>query len=287
MISYIGGKSRMAKWISEYIPEDIETYVEVFGGAFWVYVNGDVNNRPKLEKVIYNDFNRYMVNLFECCKTPQKFYDSMLDIKAQDEELFYKFKKEVFEDNDVNDVTLGDLDFGMKYAYIVTQVFSGLNPEKGKFIDLKGKYKSKFDAFRRRLIKPDTANKLKNISVCENMDYSDVIKKYDSPTTYFYCDPPYWKTENYYSLHDFDRADHEKLCLQLRDIQGKFSLSYYDFDLLGEWLPESEYTWERREFVKAASARKDGKQNKGEELLIMNYNIKEENKLIGEFFDNE
>ena len=35
MISYIGGKSRMAKWIGEYIPEN-KTYVEVFGGAFWV-----------------------------------------------------------------------------------------------------------------------------------------------------------------------------------------------------------------------------------------------------------
>ena len=33
MISYIGGKSRMAKWIGEYIPNDIETYVEVFGGV--------------------------------------------------------------------------------------------------------------------------------------------------------------------------------------------------------------------------------------------------------------
>ena len=123
MISYIGGKSRMAKWISEYIPNDIETYVEVFGGAFWVYVNGDVHTRPKLEKVIYNDFNRYMVNLFECCSRPQKFYDSMLNIKAQDEELFYKFKKEVFDDSDVNEVLLGDYDFGMKYAYIVNQVF--------------------------------------------------------------------------------------------------------------------------------------------------------------------
>ena len=185
---------------------------------------------------------------------------------------------------------LENYDIGMKYAYIVTQVFSGLNPAKGKFIDLKGKYKSKFDAFRRRLIKPEITDKLKKIDVCENMDYFDVIEKYDSPTTYFYCDPPYWKTENYYSLHDFDRKDHEKLCNQLKNIQGKFSLSYYNFDLLGEWLPDNEYIWEKKEFTKAASARKNIKQNKGEELLIMNYKLKKEikeNELIGEFFDND
>ena len=273
MISYIGGKSRMAKWISGYIPNDIETYVEVFGGAFWVYVNGDVHTRPNLKKVIYNDFNRYMVNLFECCKSPKEFHDFMLDIISQNEDLFYQYKKEEFEDNNVNDVTLGDMNFAMKYAYIVTQVFSGLNPEKSKFINLKGKYKSKFDSFRGRLVNPKFTEKLKLIDTCENMDYSEVIEKYDSPTTYFYVDPPYWKTENYYSLHDFDREDHEKLCMQLKNIEGRFSLSYYDFELLGEWLPESEFTWVRKEFVKAASARKDTKQNKGEELLIMNYKL--------------
>jgi len=287
MISYIGGKSRMAKWICGYIPNNIETYVEPFGGAFWVYVNGDVHTRPNLKKVVYNDFNRYMVNLFECCRTPSEFHKFMEDIKSQNEELFYQYKKEVFGDNNVNDVTLGDMGFGMKYAYIVTQVFSGLNPEKSKFIDLKGKYKSKFDSFRGRLINPKYSNKLKLIDICENMDYSELIEKYDSPTTYFYCDPPYWETENYYSLHDFDREDHENLVNILKNIKGKFSLSYYDFDLLGEWLPEDEYIWIRKEFVKAASARKDGKQNKGEELLIMNYELEKEveNKTIGEFFE--
>ena len=271
MISYIGGKARMANWIMEYIPRDIETYVEVFGGAYWVYVKSDVYTIPKT--IVYNDFNRYMVNLFECCRNPQRFYDSMREIEAQNEELFYQFKKEVFEDNDVNDVVLGDMEFAMKYAYIVTQVFSGLNPEKGKFIDLKGKYSSKFDAFRNRLLKPSVQEKLRRISACENLDYSEVIEKYDSPSTYFYTDPPYWKTENYYSLHDFDSDDHEKLCNQLKNIEGRFGLSYYDFDLLGQWLPEDEYVWERKEFAKAASARKKVKQNRGEELLIMNYEI--------------
>ena len=269
MISYIGGKARMANWIAEYIPTDIETYVEVFGGAYWVYVKSDVYTIPKT--IVYNDFNRYMVNLFECCRNPQRFYDSMREIEAQNEELFYQFKKEVFEGNDVNDVVLGDMEFAMKYAYIVTQVFSGLNPEKGKFIDLKGKYSSKFDAFRNRLLKSSVQEKLRRISACENLDYSEVIEKYDSPSTYFYTDPPYWKTENYYSLHDFDSDDHEKLCNQLKNIEGRFGLSYYDFDLLGQWLPEDEYVWERKKFAKAASARKKVKQNKGEELLIMNY----------------
>ena len=138
MISYIGGKSRMAKWIGEYIPNDIETYVEVFGGAFWVYVNGDIYEKPKLKEIVYNDYNRYMVNLFECCRTPKEFHQYMIGLKAQDDELFYKFQKEIFNNTDINKIDLGDFEFGKKYAYIMTQVFSGLNAEKGKIYRSKG-----------------------------------------------------------------------------------------------------------------------------------------------------
>ena len=45
MLSYIGGKARMANWISPFVPSKIETYVEVFGGAFWVYINSDIHER--------------------------------------------------------------------------------------------------------------------------------------------------------------------------------------------------------------------------------------------------
>ena len=273
MISYIGGKSRMSKWICEYIPEDIETYVEVFGGAFWVYINGDIHEKPKLKEVIYNDFNKYMVNLFECCRTPEEFYEFMIDLKAQNEKLFYKFQKEIFKNKDISKMELGDFEFGQKYSYIMTQVFSGLNAEKAKFIDLKGKYKSKFDSFRDKLIKPRFIKKLLKITQCENLSYDEVIAKYDSPKTYFYVDPPYWKTESYYSLHDFDVEDHKKLCTQLSNIKGRFSLSYYEFDLLSEWLPKDKFVWESREFVKAASASKGRKQRKGTEILVMNYKI--------------
>tara|TARA_B110000438_G_scaffold207550_1_gene199330 strand:- start:62 stop:853 length:792 start_codon:yes stop_codon:yes gene_type:complete len=261
----------MSKWICDFVPDNIETYVEVFGGAFWVYVNGDIHEKRKLKEVIYNDFNRYMVNFFECCRTPEEFYESMIDLKAQDEKLFYKFQKEIFKNKDIRKIELGDFEFGSKYSYIMTQVFSGLNAEKAKFIDLKGKYKSKFDSFRGRLVNPKFTKKLKKITKCENLSYNEVIEKYDSPSTYFYCDPPYWKTENYYSLHDFDVEDHKKLCAQLENIKGRFSLSYYEFDLLSEWLPKDKFTWESREFVKAAAAQKGKKQSKGVEILVMNY----------------
>ena len=38
MISYIGGKSHIGKWIKDYIPkQNFDTYVETFGGMFWVW----------------------------------------------------------------------------------------------------------------------------------------------------------------------------------------------------------------------------------------------------------
>ena len=42
MISYIGGKARIGKWIVPFIPRDIETYCEPFSGMFWVFFNMDL-----------------------------------------------------------------------------------------------------------------------------------------------------------------------------------------------------------------------------------------------------
>ena len=265
MISYIGGKSRMAKWIGEYIPHN-ETYVEVFGGAFWVYVNGNIESK----QIVYNDFNKYMANLFECFRTPQKFGKHLKRYESQNPQLFKMFQ------NGLNNIeeklfNLGDYEIGTQYAYCATQVFSGSKVMESKFIDLKGKYSSKYDALQRRLAKSDVQDKLKRITNVENLDYTDLILKYDGENTFFYVDPPYWKTENYYSNHDFDVEDHKKLIEILKQTKGKWALSYYYFDLLEELLPKNEFTWVEKEFTKAAGAQKGKKQNKGVELLIMNY----------------
>jgi DNA adenine methylase len=279
MLSYIGGKSKIGKWIKDYYPTDMETYVETFGGMFWCYFNMDLSKYPNLKQVVYNDFNPLNFNLFTCLKNPTELLYAINQIPCQTlgventpsiyKEQFGEFQKELFGSGFT--INYPDYNVAAKYAYILTSVFSGSKPETSGFIDLKGKYKSKFLTFKDKLSKPVYLEHFDKITHTRLGDFGNVIMEFDSPTTYFYVDPPYWKTENYYSNHDFDRNDHERLANKLINISGKFSLSYYDFDLLSLWYPKETYTWEMKEFAKAASATKGKTQNMGQELLIMNY----------------
>ena len=279
MLSYIGGKSKIGKWIVDYYPTDMETYVETFGGMFWCFFNMDLSKFPNLKNVVYNDFNPLNFNLLTCVKNPTELLRAMNNIPCQQQgvedtpsiykEQFNQFQQELFGSGFT--INYPDYNVAAKYAYILTSVFSGSKPETSSFIDLKGKYKSKFLTFRDKLSKPDWVEHFNKISHFRLGDFENVINEFDSPTTYFYVDPPYWKTENYYSNHDFDRDDHERLAKVLTSIKGKFSLSYYDFELLSLWYPKETYTWEMKEFAKAAAAKKGVSQNMGQELLIMNY----------------
>lgn len=280
MISYIGGKARIGKWIVPFIPNDIETYVEGFSGMFWVFFNMDLKKFTKLKTVVYNDFNGLNANLMRCTKDYDRLWEELnkypcqqlgvVDTPSEYPELFKTCQKEVFDPNFV----VGDepnYDAAGKYVYVLTQVFSGSKPETSTYTDYKGKYRCKVLIFMDKLKHPEYRAHFDNITFVENMDFEEVVKKYDSPTTYFYMDPPYWKTENYYSNHDFDSADHERLANCLKNIEGEFGLSYYTFDKLVEWFPKDKFRWETKNFKKAASAKKDGTQNEGTELLIMNY----------------
>ena len=328
MIPYIGGKQRMAPWIHSFIPSGIETYVEVFGGAFWVYMKSDVDN-PLAKQHIYNDFNPYMVNLYRCASNPKqlsKFIDSK-NVPLQSGEnkspldecrkFFYQCKDDMFastfaittlrkilEDKSIvkkeRKALNETLDFArkrrtevngqisekfgekikagrkdqmaaMQYVFLLTNCFSGAAAVEATFTDDSKKNSSKFAAFHKKLTDEGNVRRLKNITACENMSFEEVIAKYDSPTTYFYCDPPYWNTEDYYSLHGFGREEHFKLMNCLHNMKGKFSLSYYDFDGLNDMYPKDKYNWETKEFVKASGARDGEAQSIGEEVLIMNY----------------
>ena len=280
MISYIGGKARISKFIIPYIPKDIETYCEPTSGMYWVFFKMKLEDYPNLKTVVYNDFNGLNANLFKCAKNYDKLWDELnkyeyqqlgvVDTPPQHKELFNSCQKEVFS----KDLIIGDepnFDVAVKYVITLCQIFSGSKPETSSFIDYRGKYRCKVLIFMDKLKNPEYRKHFDKITFVENEDFSVVIEKYDSPKTYFYCDVPYYKCETYYSNHEFGVETHKRFADSIKSIQGKFSVSYYDFPQLSEWFPKDEYKWEQKNFKKAAGSKKDGTQNEGTELLIMNY----------------
>jgi DNA adenine methylase len=280
-VSYIGGKKRMQSWIIPFIPNDIETYVESFSGMFWVYFGMNLENYPNLKNVVYNDFNPLNYNLYKCIGNHKRLLEECekLIVQKKDtfptdpicQEQFNEFQSELYTSGFT--INYPDYSVAAKYVYVLTQVFSGANPEKSKFIDLKGKYHSKFTSFKNKLKNEKWQKMFEKINFVENLDFEKVIQKYDGDKTYFYNDPPYYIVGegDYYSNHEFGREDHERLAKTLKSMKGKFSMSYYYFPQLEEWFPKDKYHWESKSFAKAASAKKGEKQSFGEELLIMNY----------------
>lgn len=280
MISYIGGKARIGKWIAPHIPTDIETYVEGFSGMFWVFFNMDFKNYPNLKTVVYNDYNRLNSNLFKWIKQYDILWDALSQYPCQQlgvvntppeyEEMFNQYQSEVFNE----DLIITDdnsLEIACKYVYVLTQVYSGSKPETSSYMNYKGKYRCKVLILMDKLKDPYYRAHIDRINFVENMDFQDVIQKYDGEKTYFYMDPPYYKTEKYYSNHIFTVETHQRLATCLQNIKGKFGLSYYEFPQLLEWFPKNTYNWVSKGFKKAAAAKKNKAQNEGIELLIMNY----------------
>ena len=72
-----------------------------------------------------------------------------------------------------------------------------------------------------------TIERLRGVSF-ENIDVVRLIGLYDRPTTFFYVDPPYYDVAKGLYAQPFGTADHTRLAECLKQISGRFILSYDD-----------------------------------------------------------
>jgi site-specific DNA-adenine methylase len=189
-LPYIGGKYRQAKFIQANLPtQHFNSYVSVFGGMMWDFLRLDPQ-KHNIQHVIYNDVNQLNVNLFRCVigQRYEEFFKIIKHIPNNDQERFYTYQQEIYSPDLILDST-PNFDIAMKYAYVLTNVFSGLTPATAKFV----KNKSGFDTLKRKLDINNTKynNLRKNfdrISEVVNLDFAHAINYYDSCDTFLFVD---------------------------------------------------------------------------------------------------
>jgi DNA adenine methylase len=113
-------------------------------------------------------------------------------------------------------------------------------------------------------------NRMANVIV-ENQDFETLIRHYDRPDSFFYADPPYFSTEDMYDV-GFGWDDHVRLRDTLKQIKGKFLLSYNDCPEIRE-LYEGFSIFDFSRIHSMAQRYDAGKEFK--ELLIGNYDLYE------------
>lgn len=304
-IAYFGGKSSSAfmELINSRIPKSgIKTYLEPFSGSMATYLD-DPN--LKFNKVIYNDKNRHQVNLYKCCSEPDKFIPVLEKLKETllktDEtdplkkwdfykSIYKKYQKNDFLDN--NDFEIGDFKRAAVYAFLITSAHNSVYPRGAGFNGYKkDKDRLKLEVLIDKLKKNKYTDKLKSITEFNNIDFEELINKYDAEDTFIYLDPPYARFDEKKGDDDsrrlfwygadsedvFGPASHRRLLELIKKTKSRWSLSYYYFPLLEELLPKDKYFWVEKEVFRSSAqggnnsdTKKD--QEKGVELLIMNYN---------------
>lgn len=259
MIPYIGGKCVLSKWIIENFPENYQSmqYCEVFGGGGWVLFKKD---RSYLET--YNDKDENLVNLFRIIRDNYEEFHHLTNwtLHSRAECAAAKLKLKSGSANKIGRA--------LYYSISRSQTFSG----KGGFgyqIRAGKKASGMWTPFVKRL--PAIRERLEGVQI-ECLDFRELIKKYDDSNTIFYLDPPYVDAEFYYSV-PFTRKDHEDLADLLKQIKGKFVLSYYDNPLVREYYKGYNILTRTTTKSSAGMTRYTGAKERpaGHELLIKNY----------------
>lgn len=134
----------------------------------------------------------------------------------------------------------------------------------------------------------DMASRRLQKVVIENRDFEKLIRQYDRPVSFFYCDPPYFATENYYKDVGFKTADHIRLRDSLLDIKENSLYPTMIVLRYGRYGINRIFTLNEISRLNNLAQRYEG----GcmyEELFISNYDMSERRNMIKQFslFDEE
>ena len=117
----------------------------------------------------------------------------------------------------------------------------------------------------------------------ENLDFKEIIKKYDSENTFFYLDPPYHNITNLYD-YNLNDQDYIEMKQSLDNIKGKYLLNINEDEFVLKLFGKPQ---KRKEFVNFGINGKNGIKTKRIELFYysnsINYNELQMSNSLNDF----
>lgn len=247
---WMGGKRKLAKQIVAAIPPHT-CYVEVFSGAANILFAKEASRSEVL-----NDINAELITLFRVVKYHRREFLRNLQFLTHSRQEFDDFKSQR---------GLTDIQKAARFYLILKSAFGGKGGDRNPSFGYGTTGKARFNRMSLKAIH-QCHKRLAGVTI-ENMDFTEILKRYDRTHTFFYCDPPYYQTAGYAS--EFTLAHHRQLAAALKAIKGKFLLSINDHPTIRKLYKgmtirkiETKYTVARDKTIAAKNRN---------ELLIANY----------------
>lgn len=204
-ICRIGTKKSLLDKVFRAFPDDSEfdTYVEPFVGGGAVYWAKEPSKRE-----VINDLDSELIGLYRLLKTT-KSRDFRTDLTSQPviQSFFNKGKPRS---------DAARLQYG-----IVASCNRWMGRQTGNIIYKEAdphKKTKNIDAYQERM----------KGTIIHNESYEKVLRKYDSPRTFFYLDPPYENSKTLYKATEKAEFDFPRLRDELARLKGKWLLSIND-----------------------------------------------------------
>jgi DNA adenine methylase len=249
-LSYVGGKSRLARQIIDRIPEHT-AYVEPFTGGAQVFFH----KQPSAIEVL-NDLDGELVNFYRVCQSHHEELVRYMHFMLLSREWFGRLQK-------TPPTSLTDIQRAARYLYLQKVAFGGRvrSQSYGYFVTTP----NRFMPIKIPKLIEEAHTRLAKTQI-ECGPYEEILKRYDRPTTFFYLDPPYYGIKLY--RHNLEHGDFLALRDRLKNLKGKFLMSLND-------TPEVRNIFSAFHIEPVAitySIQQDGPRQH-QELLIANYRI--------------
>jgi DNA adenine methylase len=220
-LCWIGGKSFAARTIIGCFPTHV-CYVEPFCGGAQCFFRKDRSNVEVL-----NDLDSELVNFYRCVQLWPMRVARLVCAMPHSRALFMELLAEP-------PCSRGPLARAARTWYLQKTSFAGKVAGQSFGYSRQRPERSTPEHIVKNLLA--AAERLHQVTL-ECLPWQDVLKRYDSPETLFYCDPPYVGLPYY--RHNLKDSDHRDLAGMLAKLRGTFVLSYNDHPLIRKLYEEN------------------------------------------------